>query len=230
MSLIINPRIVTDGLVLALDAEDPKSYPKSGAQWYDRSGFGNTVPLSGGPIYNNGSAAGVNSGYILFDGTDDFARIYAPNLTTVATIDLWARFNFAGSVYIPFAWNFYSIMNHGGLNAIGFNTGNSDLYGCSNASLNGVWKHYVFEMRSDVSYTNNKIYINGVSQSLSQIAGTEGAGFRTFNSGNGRFARYVDGAPLWATIYAGSFRIYNRILSPTEILQNYNAGRIRYNL
>jgi hypothetical protein len=230
MSLIINPRIVSDGLVLALDAEDPRSYPRTGATWYDRSGLGNNVPLSGGPTYNNGSALNLNSSYILFDGSNDYASIYAPNLTTVATIDLWARFNFAGSVYIPFSWNFYSVMNHGGLNAIGFNTGNSDLYGCSNASLNGVWKHYVFEMRSDVSYTNNKIYINGISQSLSQIAGTEGVGFRTFNSGIGELGRYNGNDGSWATLYAGSFRIYNRILSPAEILQNYNAGRIRYNL
>ena len=37
-----NPQIVTSGLVLALDAANPKSYPGSGTAWNDLSGLGNT--------------------------------------------------------------------------------------------------------------------------------------------------------------------------------------------
>ena len=38
---IYNPHIVTDGLVLALDAGNTKSYPGSGTTWTDTVG-GNT--------------------------------------------------------------------------------------------------------------------------------------------------------------------------------------------
>jgi hypothetical protein len=45
--------LVTDGLVLNLDAGDPRSYPGSGTSWTDLSGNGNTGTLTNGPTYNN---------------------------------------------------------------------------------------------------------------------------------------------------------------------------------
>ncbi|MGA1415131.1 MAG: hypothetical protein ACO323_08835, partial [Candidatus Kapaibacteriota bacterium] len=59
-------------------------------------------------------------------------------------------------------WLYYDIYTIGST-GIGFNTAASDLYGVPFAQVSslgciGNWKHYVFEMRSDVSYTNNKIY------------------------------------------------------------------------
>ena len=38
-----NGRIVTDGLVLNLNAADPNSYPGSGTTWIDISGNGNKI-------------------------------------------------------------------------------------------------------------------------------------------------------------------------------------------
>ena len=71
--------------------------------------------------------------------------------------------------------------------ALGYTTTNGDLYGLSRQQVDslqlnrdgasepedvlpGQWKHYIFEMRRDVSYTNNKIYINGVEQPLQQLS------------------------------------------------------------
>ena len=53
MGLAHSPRIVTDGLVLALDAGNTKSYPGSGTDWYDRSGNGNDGTLTNGPTYSS---------------------------------------------------------------------------------------------------------------------------------------------------------------------------------
>ena len=66
-----------------------------------------------------------------------------------------------------FGFNLYDVWTQNG--AMGFNTASSDQYGISstqvtNLGLLNQWKHYVFEMRSDVSYTNNKIYINSQYQ------------------------------------------------------------------
>jgi hypothetical protein len=89
------------------------------------------------------------------------------------------------------------------------------------------WKHYVFEMRSDVSYTNNKIYINGVSQTLSQIASSENAGNRNFNSGLGAIGT-IRGAAYYTPMNSALFNVYNRSLTAAEVLQNYNATKSRF--
>ena len=63
-------RIVTDGLVLCLDAADNNSYPGSGNTWTDLSGQGNNGTLVNGPTFNSG-----NKGSLDFDGTNDHVRI-----------------------------------------------------------------------------------------------------------------------------------------------------------
>lgn len=66
MALAHNPKIVTDGLVLCLDAANPKSYPGSGTVWSDLSGNGNNGTLVNGVGYNSN-----NGGYLTFDGSND---------------------------------------------------------------------------------------------------------------------------------------------------------------
>lgn len=61
------PNIVTDGLVLALDAGNIKSYPGSGNIWSDLSRNGNN-----GILQNNVS---YNDGYLTFDGSNDYVNV-----------------------------------------------------------------------------------------------------------------------------------------------------------
>ena len=58
--------IVTDGLVLHLDAGNPLSYPGSGTTWNDLSGNNNNGTMIGGVTYNSD-----NGGVMIFDGVDD---------------------------------------------------------------------------------------------------------------------------------------------------------------
>jgi hypothetical protein len=85
-------------------------------------------------------------------------------------------------------------------------------------------------MRSDVAYTNNKIYINGQNQSLSQVLSTENASNRNFNSGNGRISSWLADNNYYIPMDLAQFRVYNRSLSAQEVLQNYNASKKRYGL
>jgi hypothetical protein len=48
------PKIVADGLVLCLDAGNPKSYTGSGTTWTDLSRNGNNGTLTNGPVFNTG--------------------------------------------------------------------------------------------------------------------------------------------------------------------------------
>jgi hypothetical protein len=54
MSFYHGPTIVTNGLVLGLDAADRNSYPGSGTSWFDISGKGRNAPINGSPTFTNG--------------------------------------------------------------------------------------------------------------------------------------------------------------------------------
>ena len=88
-----NPKIVTDGLVLALDAANPKSYPGSGTTWSDLAG-NNDATLTNGPTFDSG-----NSGSFVFDGIDDYADSGNPSISDgKLTVNAWIKIS-AGSIY-----------------------------------------------------------------------------------------------------------------------------------
>lgn len=220
--------ITTNGLVINYDASFRPSYTTSGVTLFDISPEAANTTLVNGITYSASS-----DGNLVFDGSDDYVDFTATSLTTVATIEMWANIGSGYSGQMFMGWFQYDIWCNSG--NIGFNTGNSDQYGISSAtvtSLNCVnnWKHYVFEMRSDVSYTNNKIYINGVSQTLTQLAGSESAANRTFNSGQGRIAGWRLGTSYHIPMNMSCFRVYNRSLSQAEVTQNYNATKSLFGL
>ena len=71
MSLSHSPLIVRDGLVLCLDAANPRSYPKSGTTWSDLKGSNNCV-------LTNMNASNFNQdgkGSLTFDGTNEYGMI-----------------------------------------------------------------------------------------------------------------------------------------------------------
>ena len=64
------PKIVTDGLVLCLDAAIGKSYPGSGTSWTDLSGNGNNGTLQNTPTFNS-----ANGGSLIFDAANDVVSL-----------------------------------------------------------------------------------------------------------------------------------------------------------
>jgi len=220
------PPIVTNGLVLNLDSGFTPSYPRSGTTWYDISTSSSNSTLTNGPTYDT-----AVSGNIVFDGIDDQSPFYAPNLGTTTTVEMWTKcISLNGKMF--FGWAGYDVWTQG--DTIGYNTGNGDVYGMSNSLVSslgvvGNWKHLVFEMRSDVDYTNNKIYVNGVNQSLSQQYSSESASNRNFNSGYGTICGWLYGG-YYMNQQVSTFRVYNRSLTQTEVTQNYNAQKSRFGL
>lgn len=228
MATFYSPRIVTNGLVLHLDAANNRSFVSGSTTWFDLSGNRNTGSLANGPVYNSS-----NGGNILFDGTNDYVDFFAPNLGTTTTVEVWCKIASTAEKMI-FGWLRYTLYCY--LGNIGFNTYNGDVYGISSTQVTALglvnnWAHYVFEMRSDVSYTNNKIYINGISQTLGQQNSTENSANRNFNSGFGRIAiARHELITFFMPMNCSSFRVYNRALSASEIRQNYHATKGRFGL
>ena len=69
MANVYGNSIVTENLVLCLDASNPRSYPGSGSIWYDASGNGNNGTLFNTPTYTSGAA-----GFISFNGTTQYMQ------------------------------------------------------------------------------------------------------------------------------------------------------------
>lgn len=173
------------------------------------------------------SSGGVNGSFINFNAPIGSA--------TAVTVEVWARLaaNYSGTML--FGWDQYDVYMASG--HLGYNTNSSDLYGINATKVTslgivGNWAHYIFEMRSDVSYTNNKIYINGEQQSLSQVltGSGESALRRNFNFGFGRIGGFRGSNNYFFNGDISIFRVYNRALTKEEIMKNYSSGRKRYEI
>ena len=217
-------QIVTNGLVLSLDAADQNSYSGSGTVWNDLSGNNYSGSLTNGPTFD--SAA--NS--IVLDGVDDYINSSAnSSLSNVATVVMICSGTPSSTNRMYCAFGGYDIYYDGSSDnrRLSFNTGNGDLYGCTGISDTTIAKFtmYTFVFRTDVSYTNNQIWINTTQQSLSQLQGTENPGLRSFSNGSFTIGSWVYGG-YYPNLSVASTTIYNRQLSQSEILQNYYQGNI----
>jgi hypothetical protein len=226
MGIDYNSIIATDGLAIYIDAFNPRSYSGSGIT------VNGLVSGIGVSLVNGVGFGTTETKYFILDGTNDNIPFNIPNVGTTVSIEMWAKIN-SFSNGMPFGFNRYDVWANSG--RLGFNTSASDIYGLTSTQVNNLgllsqWKHYVFEMRTDVSYSNNKIYINGQNQSLSQVAGTENASLRNFNSGNGRISSWLFSDVFFIAMDLAQFRIFNRALTAAEIVQNYNATKRRYGL
>jgi hypothetical protein len=226
-SLYTGQRAKFDSLALiTLDAGNVNSYPGTGTTWRDISGNANHITLTGA-TYTTTTAGGA----LFFDGTDyaDF-ECGVGNLNTL-TIELWVNtLNFQNGMY--FGWNLYDVWTNN--NAIGYNTGNSDLYGISSTQVSNLgvlnnWKHLVFVMNKS-DYRLNKIYVNGVQQNLAQQAATQAAAQTNFNGGLGRIACWRASLSFIIRMNLSTFSIYANELSSSTILQRFTDSKSRYGL
>jgi hypothetical protein len=214
-----NGKIVTSGLVLALDAADRNSYPGSGTTWNDVSGNGNNGTLINGPTFNSG-----NGGSIVFDGVDDYVSGPLSTINTW-TISLWYLSKNISStlVYYPFSCAALTGLGFGGTldgstqNRWYFFDGTTVLSNSNTAVIINSWYNLVVTKIS----TSYSLYTNS---NLSLSATGVDLACTQYNLG-----RRADG--IWyinGNIAQAS--IYNRALSSQEVLQNYNAQKSRFNL
>ena len=222
MSLSHNPRIVTSGLVMLLDAANPKSYPGTGTTWSDLSGNGNNGTLTNGPTYSS-----ANNGSIVFDGVNDtMSSTYNKVGGNDTTLEVW--FNWGGvtgtftMIYLGNGANSgYGFFVHDGS---GPGSGNKVgvLYGGSFYNALNIGTTYA-TLQSGV-WTNLVITRDSNTTILYQNAALLGSTTRIPNGNTGSLAYYA--APPGGNISVQ--KVYNRALSAAEVQQNFNATRSRY--
>jgi hypothetical protein len=217
------PAVTTLGLVFHVDASNPQSYPGSGTVWYDISGNNYNINLLNGPVYS-----AEYGGALTFDGTNDYGTVR--NLTTLEmgnrsiTIGAWFRTTDSTGAIVTkrgtgSGYQLY-IYGSGKLYADGYST-STGVYSAS-AINNNTIKYGVIVF--DYLNTTMRLYVNGVADNTASLASGGNDTSAYFNIA--RSQQYTDF--FAGTIY--SIQVYNRALSATEILNNFNAGRGRFNL
>ena len=234
--------IVKDGLVLNLDAGKKDSYNRVGTAWNDISGNAYNGTLTNGPTFNIN-----NGGYFQFDGTNDYTTL--GNISNLGftglnfTIEVW--------VYVPSTWTsgsqFPNLVSKGG--SAGWDTDGWALWLFRNYPNDKyTWG---FGMRNNgVTVTPSANYLNTYLDKFTHLMVSVSTTYCDFYC-NGVFQvrrnhyNPIMPAPNSTDVLVGAdagvsrqffpgrisiVRLYDRVLSASEVLQNYNATKVRYNL
>jgi hypothetical protein len=232
------PNIVKEGLVLYLDAASGTSYSpyNSGNTWRDISGNGNNGTLTNGASYSTS-----NGGVVALDGVNDYVGIIPfgiPNNNGELTINMWMNIpsqpssiaslfaDGAQSNTVGYLWCYMNGGNTTMTYQYATSAGRTQI-NISNYMLDSynMWVNFCIA----VGYTNSTyaVYKNGSLFSSGGLAA--GSSFPSTNRSK-FLGVYSSGAlnPLQASI--GPFMMHTKILSATEVLQNYNSTKSRFNL
>ena len=246
--------IVTDNMVVYLDAGNNSSYSGSGTSWNDVSGNGNNFTLVNGPTYSSS-----DGGAIVFDGANDFARsatnasFFAFGTSNDYSYGVWAKMDSTGDTESllscgtsdggltqnSFQLDFEGtntrirhLFRDGSNNQKVFLPGNAD----DAVALVGTDWFYVMVV-NDRSENELKIYVNSTLLTTGDSSSIYGTATNVHNFANntdttGEFKigvnrgsnAFIDGRVAQVHIYKG------KALTASEVLQNYNASKSRYGL
>jgi hypothetical protein len=234
--------IVTNNLILCLDAANTRSYPTTGTTWFDLSKSIQNSTLVNNPTFDSG-----NGGSILLNGTGDYIEVISDGKNSIFevqdfTIDIWYYYTQNGlyeilwSYNAPLPWptvpyysqHFRTVTEAGYVDAlfVGYNLGGVYNYKLSTIGIPVVnrdsWNHLVWTRNSNGQL---RVYCNGNT-------------IITDDSVIGNISYY--NRPIWigvsdfvSALTTGRFaevKFYNRALSQTEVLQNYNVTRNRFGI
>jgi prepilin-type N-terminal cleavage/methylation domain-containing protein len=210
--------IVTDGLILNLDAGNTASYPSpfDSTSWTDLSGSNNHGTLMNGVGYSS-----ANGGVLNFDGVDDSFRTTNPvgvmtNFSIVFWVYPYNLTDYSPSLGDANGWGaFYCHASSPGSLYIGTDATTRFITAGGTLVIN-QWQYFVYTINNNSA----KLYKNGVLlNSGTQNNSTTWTGFETDHYGAPRSHNLIP-----------NVQIYNRALSSSEITQNFNATKSRYGL
>ena len=221
--------LVTDGLVLNLDAGDPRSYPGIGTSWTDFSGNGNSGTFgasTAAPTYNN-----ANGGSIVFDGTNDYIIKSTPSSLNFGSLDFsvfcWIKCTKkgAGTYGTPVTLD----VGGSGNGILFYIDGSSGIFRTwvNGQALNGSidvadnqW-HYIGIVKFGTTATQ---FVDGVQRSSFACSSS------LISSPNLILGNYTT-TSIVEYAYNGNLSqvtIHSRALSAAEVAQNYDALKVRY--
>lgn len=227
MTIYGGPDIITNGLVLHLDAANSKSYPGSGTSWFDLSGNNNHGTLTNGPSYSS-----ANNGSIVADGSNDYVDVSnnfnLSNMTLLGWIyiDSTIASSWRGIFYTasgPASGGWWIGYNVGTGLACGFGPNYQPRRDSSVQLSYNTWHMIGFTINNTSKITTG-YYNNALSFGTFSFANvTAGNNLNIFRGNSNSDGEYFKGR-------VSSLYIYNRVLSSAEISTNYNMLKGRYSL
>jgi hypothetical protein len=239
MSYNSGGRIVSDGLVMYLDAANRKSFVSGSSVWRDLSNNSRSGSLINGPSFNS-----INGGVISFDGTDDVVSgsINGDIFTGSFTQTAWIYKLNANQIWQGVFNNSSPATNY----AYSMTFGNGSVaapYNSVGVNQVGVLENGIF---LDIGTHINKWLYIVITKSSSTIniycykdgSLLQNSGTITWNSGNFAKTNNYQVGRHWASTvsnipfqgYIPQITVYSRTLSATEILNNYNVTKKRFGL
>ena len=232
MGVGYNPRIVTDGLVLCLDAANKRSYPGSGTTWIDKVG-GNNGTLTNGPTFSSD-----NGGSLVFDGSNDYVTFgNVLNLSEI-TVSTWFKPGaLTGRQFLIGKWEIGKRAYQIALNPTGFPSGTISSSITTDGQLS---THVECDVQNAITSTSEWYHVcmtadgNELSTYVDGKVGNVKSAGSPYTAGNaylsiGTILFYSNTSPLnLANARISNTSIYNRALSAKEVLQNYEATKGRY--
>jgi hypothetical protein len=227
--------IITNGLVIQLDASSSSSYPGTGTTWFDITSTNNGT-LTNGPTFTAASPT-----FFTFDGTNDYVNIsdtaaIRPSIGGSVTGIIWAFITsyldfdgliskqFGSPSYDGFSLVFNSNnrlqlnMNGGSVNG-GYPSANTNVF-----SLN-TWQMFTCVVRFGGGAGNPSLaYVN----TTQVISAANGESSIPVNTAPLRLVSGIQEGTPYAACRVGSFYYYNRALSAAEITTMFNATRTRF--
>lgn len=188
MGINYSPKIVTDGLVLYLDAANPKSYPGTGTTWYDLSGYGEHGTILTGVTHDSS-----NKGSFNFNGNDQIITTSFNQILPNMTWDAWIYCNSSVNTYNLFMAQYvpYFAFHSGTKLYFKISIGGTQQYVQTPTNLTlSTWYHAVFSIYFDSTNTTMKIYTNGIETATGTFLGQSGGGGNVFCVGDGRPTPY----------------------------------------
>jgi hypothetical protein len=223
MALSHNPSLVTEGLIIYLDANNTSSYAGTGTTWYDLSGNGRHASLISSPSYE-----GFGGGkYLSFDGSTNFATIPYTITDNLITVSFWyySKIFSANSFLDALISNYTNGISGFDVRLNSSTTINLAIVIAASESqisigaiTNNTWYHVAFTYDG----ATVKTYLDAVFKSSTNVVGTRANGTQIC------IGTSAYDTNRKATCGIPQVMIYNRALSDTEMLQNYNATKGRY--
>ena len=210
--------IVTNGLVMNIDAGYTPSYGRDGTTCYDLAYSGFNCSLINGPTYSS-----INGGGLVCDGVDDYILQTSPTASTFSIEITYSplafntnpginRYNYVLSSFGSNIFLRYNTLNSGDSMLLANHSGSDINIGSLGHQINGI---YNITITFDDSTKQTNVYLNGVLRTST-----------TYNA----TLRYIGSRQLGATFNSRfySYKVYNRILSNSEVLQNYQSQLLKF--
>ena len=224
MTIGYGPSVVTQGLVLALDAADRNSYPGSGTTWTDLSGNGNNGTLT------NMDGSNYSDGALSFDGSNEYVTFVSnPSLTNQITVEVWVQLSSTSPTGIGWILgregSYRMLYTSTTFTWVCATTNNGWYTTGTNISATSVTPYtQTYQVVGTYNGSNNKIYVNGELKSTgANISGN------ILATNNYNLMR-SDAAVEYGKGNFYSHKLYNRALTASEVSQNFNALRSRFGI